>query len=113
MSPGHEVQRRTEMFYAVMNARADLNNGNRGFANTWNVARFETRAARDAFVAENGNRLARAATRKEAAEVWAAQYTCVGETVPVGGLFNAPYGQDRFEPGIACDGSTDYTVYWA
>ena len=31
-------------YYAAHNAYADLGNGNRGFANTWEISRHATRA---------------------------------------------------------------------
>ena len=63
------------MFYATFDPRADLSNGSRGFANTVKVCRFETRADRDAFVADRENQAAAACTRKEAAEVFASVHS--------------------------------------
>lgn len=83
--------------YAAINLRADINAGNRGFINTWEIAKFDTKAERDAFVAKNGNRAAKAVTRKEAEAIYADCFLSVGETVPVGGLFgNDTYGYGRF-----------------
>jgi hypothetical protein len=82
------------MFYATYNIYADLDRGNRGFANTWEVARFATREERDAFVAMESNRRARAVTRKEAVQIWRGAYLCVGRKPPRGGLF----GPDGFGP---------------
>lgn len=73
--------------YAALNAYADVRNGNHGFANTWRLARFETRAARDSWVAKYENKDARAVTRREAESMFRANYHCTGKPVPVGGLF--------------------------
>ena len=75
-------------YYAVENTRADLQSGNRGFANTWAVGRFKCKTDRDAYVIDNSNKLARAVTRKEAGEVFAACYRCIGRPVPKGGVFH-------------------------
>jgi len=85
------------MFYAALNVRADLDNGNRGFRNSWEIARFETVAARDAFVLRESTRLAKPVTRREADAIFRGTYECVGETPPKGGLFgDSPYADDRF-----------------
>ena len=74
-------------YYAALNTRANLSEGNRGFMNTWEIAQFSTRQARDAWVNDNENRLAEAVTRKDAERLWAGGYLCIGEPVPKGGLF--------------------------
>lgn len=82
------------MFYATHNTHADLRNGNRGCANTWEVSRFETRQQRDAWVESRSNQMARAVKRAEAVTVYAGGFACVGRTVPRGGLFG-PAGDGR------------------
>lgn len=83
-------------YYAALNVRADLNNGNQGFANTWEIARFFTKAQRDAFVDKEANRRARAVTRKGAAAIFAGNYEAVGKPVPAGGLFGRQSDHTRF-----------------
>ena len=78
------------MYYAKHNTRADLNNGNHGFLNTWVVSRFKTRKERDSFVVEYENQLAEAVTRKEAEATFRGGFECVGKPVPRGGLFGPP-----------------------
>ena len=75
------------MFYAAHNTHADINNGNRGFLNTWEVSRFSTKTERDAFVSKFENKNARACTRKEAVDFWRGQFLSVGKDIPRGGLF--------------------------
>lgn len=89
------------MFYAAHNSHADLYNGNHGFANTWEVSRFKTRQERDAFVEKMSNHKARAVTRKRAAEIWEGCFLCVGDKVPVGGLF-----------GVAKEQSGPWSPFW-
>ncbi len=79
-------------YYAAHNTRADLNNGNHGFLNTWEVSRFPTKSERDAFVARMDNKKAKAVTRDEANRIWRGTYLSVGEAIPRGGLF----GDNRF-----------------
>lgn len=96
----------TKFFYAAENTRADLRNGNHGFANTWAIGRFASRRERDEYVAANGDRLARAVSRKEAASIWAAKYRCVGQKVPTGGLFGRDkYGDSNFIGSWDYDGN--------
>ena len=84
-------------FYAAHNTHADINNGNRGFLNTWEISRFATRAERDAFVDKYENRNAKPVTRKEAEIIYRGCYLSVGEPVPAGGLFGADrYGMTNF-----------------
>lgn len=84
-------------FYAAHNTRADLDNGNHGFRNTWEVSRFETKADRDEFVSKRTNQLAKAVTRRAAEGIFRDHYDCTGETMPSGGLFGTDaYGQSRF-----------------
>lgn len=85
------------MFYAAINPRANLSNGNLGFLNTWEIARFETKAEREDFVKRYENKAARVVTRKEAIAIFAETYECVGKAVPNGGLFGInKYGDDNF-----------------
>jgi hypothetical protein len=72
--------------YAIFNYRADLGNGNAGFCNTWSVDVFHSREERDAFVAHEGNRRARAVTRVGAEEVWRRGFLENGEPIPRGGF---------------------------
>lgn len=74
-------------FYAAINIRADIKNGNRGFTNTWEIARFVTQSERDTFVERECNRMAKAVTRKAAEEIFASNYLSIGKVVPKGGLF--------------------------
>lgn len=83
-------------YYAALNTRADLDNGNQGFANTWEIARFLTKAQRDAFVSKEANRRAHAVTRKGAAAIFARNYEAVGKPVPPGGLFGRQSDPTRF-----------------
>lgn len=83
------------MFYAAHNTRANVNTGDRGFINTWEISRFETRAERDAFVGRYAHKLAKPVTRKEAIVIFARCFECVGKPVPKGGLF----GVDRYGVG--------------
>jgi hypothetical protein len=74
-------------YYAALNRYADLDNGNRGFANSWEIARFNSRSERDAFVMQYANNAARAVTRRDAERIYRDNYISVGRTVPQGGLF--------------------------
>jgi hypothetical protein len=51
------------MFYAAINTYATETSS--GFANTWGVLAFETRAARDSYVRSRADLATRAVTRKE------------------------------------------------
>lgn len=75
------------MHYAALNLRADARNHADGFLNTWSIARFKTKAGRSAFLDKESNRMAKAVSRTEAAEIFANTYLCIGEPVPRGGLF--------------------------
>lgn len=87
----------TRHFYAAHNTRADLIQGNRGFANTWEISRFATREDRDAFVAEMENKAGQAVTRKEAEDLYRGCFRCTGADVPAGGLFGDDgFGMSRF-----------------
>lgn len=84
-------------FYAAHNTHADIRNGSRGFANTWEISRFSSKSDRDAFVAKFENKDARPVTRKEAIRLYAENYSSVGKDVPAGGLFGADrFGQTNF-----------------
>jgi hypothetical protein len=74
-------------YYAAFNRYADLNSGNRGFANSWEIARFDSRSARDEFVMQYANHAAKAVTRRDAERIYRNNYISVGRTVPPGGLF--------------------------
>ena len=88
---------RARAYYAAHNAGADVVNGNDGFANTWEVSRFRSRAERDAFVVRHDNQRARAVTRKDAEATYRDGYLSVGAEVPAGGLFGADaYGLTNF-----------------
>lgn len=83
--------------YAKHNTRADLDSGNHGFLNTWEISRFDTKAERDQFVDANSNQKATAITRNQAGVAFAATFICVGEKPPVGGLFaENKYGDTNF-----------------
>lgn len=75
------------MYYAAHNTHTDLNTGDHGFANTWEISRFATRAERDAFVERLSHKMARPVTDKEAIAIFARCYECEGKPVPQGGLF--------------------------
>ncbi len=77
------------MFYAAHNTRADLQNGNHGFLNTWEISRFKTNAERKSFIKEYENQGAKPVSRKEAKNIFDGTFLCVGEKVPVGGLFSS------------------------
>jgi hypothetical protein len=76
------------MFYGIYNAHADLSRYNHGFANTWAVVRFASKAEREEFLLEYSDKKAEAASRRWAEAVWKNNYECVGKSVPKGGLFN-------------------------
>ncbi len=80
------------MYYATHNIYANLVNGNRGFANSWEVSRFKTRAEREAFIEKYENKAARAVSRDEASKIFRDTYLCVGKEPPTGGLF----GGDKY-----------------
>lgn len=85
------------MLYAAHNTRADLNTGDRGFVNTWEISRFATRAERDAFIERYAHKLAMPVTRKQAITIYARCFECEGKPVPKGGLFGVnQYGDSRF-----------------
>lgn len=87
----------TKTFYAAHNTRADLDNGNHGFRNTWEVSRFPTKADRDAFVAKYANKLGKPVSRREAEGIFRDYYLSTGNDMPKGGLFGLDgYGQSRF-----------------
>jgi hypothetical protein len=73
-------------FYATYNSYGNLREGSHGFLNTWEIKTFPNQKARNQWVDENENRLARAVTRREAIEIFAACYHSVGKPVPTGGL---------------------------
>jgi len=74
-------------YYATLNLYADLDNGNSGFANTWEIARFDSRSERASFVAEYANNDAKAVTRRDAERIYRDNYISDGRAVPHGGLF--------------------------
>ena len=85
------------MFYAAINPLANINEGKRGFLNTWEIARFNTKAERDEFVIAYENKAAKVVTRKKAIGIFASAYECVGKPVPKGGLFGVnKYGDGNF-----------------
>lgn len=76
-------------YYATINAR--------GFLNTVEIAKFETKAERDDFVNENEHKNAKPVTRREAELAFANCYLSVGREVPKGGLFGVnKYGDTNF-----------------
>ncbi len=76
------------MHYAAFNTYADLSRGDHGFANSWVIVRFVTKAEREEFLVAFDDKKAKAVTRKEAECIHERNYTSVGEKPPVGGLFN-------------------------
>jgi hypothetical protein len=83
------------MYYAAHNPRADLAKGDRGFANTWEISRFRTKAERTAFILQHENQRARAVTRQDAQDIWVNNYRSVGIQLPDYSLFaKTKYGSN-------------------
>nr|CAD6612997.1 hypothetical protein RKHAN_02538 [Rhizobium sp. Khangiran2] len=76
------------MYYGIYNSHADLDRGNHGFSNTWDVVRFHSKADRDEFLRVFENKKSEAVTRSYASAIWKNNFECVGKDVPKGGLFN-------------------------
>lgn len=65
--------------YATYNTYTDLKNGSRGFANTWEIVRFNEKSDMQKFLNKFENKDAHRLTRKDAEILYRDTFYCVGK----------------------------------